>query len=317
MRSAITFLAIGYCLLLGSCTNQGRGHKIIREAQLDRSSLQETIFENPYGPHVAAPGVVDPGVGRTPSGQAVNWIESSDETGPTTHTPFYNKPEDVQRDEQARRAGLCSSVEYPGKGKFAPGDRGVLSRALTGAKEDLIAWVERHRIKFPTSTYETLMGQIRSLRLGEPSVAEDPDLAVRGIGVWTRDSKGPVVRLGPGFLILMKKDPERARFELIRLAAQGWAPCELTRLGAPGPWSAYLRCMGIQESEKGCGIGDYSEAGWAVSSAVASVLVKPGRLGCTLPAFSDSSHAECPRNFLLPLSLSSGEKIPHRELTSQ
>jgi hypothetical protein len=300
MRVSFLLASMGFFFFMGACNSGPATERPVHEALLERNNLPSAIFNNPYGTTSPA---------TNPVTSKVNWIEASPDTGPTNRNPSYNRPDDGE--EQAKREALCTSVEYPAEGRIGAADRRHLQASLNDAKEDLLAWVEHHHVKFPTGTYETLRNQIRALRLGEPGPGEDPDLGYRGIGVWTRDAKGPVVRLGPGFVTLLKKDPERARFELIRLAAQGWAPCELLRLGAPEPWSAYLRCMGIQETETGCGVGDYSEAGWAVSSAVASVLAKPGRVGCTIPAFADEAHAECPKNFLLPLSIG-GEKISLR-----
>jgi hypothetical protein len=296
MKVSILLAAVGFFLFLGACSQQHQPKIKIREALLDRSSLQESIYQNPYEALRPAP-------------RPVSWIEGEPDAGPTVTSKFLT---DSSQD-QKQRSGLCTSVEYPSDGRVTTADHQAFQRLLSGAKDVLMGWIQHHKAKFPATTYEALRNQIRSLRLGEPGPSQDPDITHRGIGVWTKDKSGPIVRVGPGFATLLKKNPERARFEMIRLAAQGWSPCELQKLGAAEPWSAYLRCMGIPDSETGCGAGDYSEAGWAVSSAVASVLAKPSKMGCTLPAFADDSHAECPRNFLLPLVIG-GEKISLRSM---
>jgi hypothetical protein len=175
----------------------------------------------------------------------------------------------------------------------------TLEQAFVAAKVELLRWLDMNHRNFRPYSFETLREQVQALELRVPTSNDDPDLKWRGIGVWTREGDGsPVLRVGPGFATLVERDPTRARFELIRLAALGWAPCELARVGAR-PWGAYLQCMGIEESDRGCGVGNYSEAGWAVSSAVATMVAKGTKNpGCTLPAFAEPARAGCPQALL-------------------
>src|SRR5690606_26170291 len=133
--------------------------------------------------------------------------------------------------------------------------------------------------------------RVRGLRLQRPPAAEEPDLSWRGIASLTEDSLGYMVRVGGGFIKLAQKDPPRARFELARLLAQSWAPCELTKNGVDGAaiWAPLLKCLGVEE-KAGCAAGSYSEAGWAISTTLAAVVANPG---CTVPAFAEAERAKC------------------------
>jgi hypothetical protein len=88
---------------------------------------------------------------------------------------------------------------------------------------------------------------------------------------------------------MAQKFPQRSRFEIARLVAQSWAPCELERIGATQPWGALLQCLNVDSGS--CGVGSYSESGWAVSTAVAAFVAPPG---CEVPALAGGAH-ECVR----------------------
>jgi hypothetical protein len=273
MRSTPRYLhrpwnLIGLTVILttatSSCTRSGS-----REALTEREGLGPRIYESPYATE-AAPSAP----ARKPA--SVNAVSPIAVAAPTL---------------------VCESVEYAPRENESlnTGQVAELQSAFQSAKHDLITWLATHRGELPKGTFNALEIQVRGLRWEAPANDRDPDLRWRGIGVWGRDPQGdPMLRLGPGFATLLKQDPERARFELIRLAAMGWAPCELGRRSVSAPWGAYLKCMGITEKEQGCGVGNYSEAGWAVSSAVASTLATPNRVGCTVPAFAKPATAGCP-----------------------
>ena len=135
---------------------------------------------------------------------------------------------------------------------------------------------------------------IQEVKLQRPPVADEPDLAWRGVAVLGKDLDGePMIRMGNGFLKLLVREPERGKFELARLAAQTWAPCEFQsgdqKAQSAMPWGALVKCLGVQEPNA-CGPGTYSEAGWAVSTVLAYKVANPG---CKIPALAESSVAAC------------------------
>jgi hypothetical protein len=88
----------------------------------------------------------------------------------------------------------------------------------------------------------------------------------------------------------LTKDRQRAKFELTRLVAMAWTPCELKRVGvSEEPWNPLLKCLGINDAQA-CQTSSYSETGWAVSSAIAAQVAPPH---CTLPAFSEEHARQC------------------------
>ncbi len=194
--------------------------------------------------------------------------------------------------------GQCSSVEFPGAGPAAS----LVSREQwTGvmkvfhqSKADLLKWLQNHKTDFSEKTFGVMDKQIRGLMIRRPPTAEEPDLSWRGIAVWGVDNaNAPVVRLGGGFVQLLKSDPARARFELTRLVAQSWAPCELERVQAGYAWAPLLKCLNVTEGIEACGSGKISEAGWAVSSALAFEISQPG---CKVPALAEDSISGCVKN---------------------
>ena len=102
-----------------------------------------------------------------------------------------------------------------------------------------------------------------------------------------------MIRVGGGFFKLVTKNPARARFELARLLAQTWSPCEMHKLGGQAPWKGFLSCMQMSaqaDPAKDCGPSSFSETGWAVSSALAAVASPPG---CRIPAFDQKPVSRC------------------------
>jgi hypothetical protein len=99
-----------------------------------------------------------------------------------------------------------------------------------------------------------------------------------------------MIRVGGGFLQLVKKDPKRAKFELARLISQTWSPCELKKMKLGNIWKSTLDCLNLKELDFGCSEGSYSESGWAVSTAVALTVANPG---CSIPAFNGADIAKC------------------------
>jgi hypothetical protein len=193
--------------------------------------------------------------------------------------------------------GTCQSAERVGPG---PEQTGLtdevwedVMKEFRNSKRALTQWLKSNLRGMSSDAAILMENQITSLRIRRPPAPDEPDLAWRGVGAWSLDDTGlPIVHLGGGFLRLMKTDRQRARFELTRLVAQAWVPCELARVGAPNPWSGLVECLGVEttEAEQKCGDGTYSEAGWAISTAIAAQLASPG---CTVPGLASPSRSQC------------------------
>jgi hypothetical protein len=206
--------------------------------------------------------------------------------------------------EPAAVSGACEQVELRGDGpeitKVSKEDWAAVMKTFHAVKADLLGWLAKRRRELPERTAAVMEKQVSTLRIQRPPVAEEPDLAWRGIAVWTLDSAGePMIRVGGGFVKLVVQQPARARFELARLVAQAWTPCELARVDAGAPWEPLLKCMGVNE-QHACATGSYSEGGWAVSTVMARVVADPG---CNIPVFADPSYAGCLKAVPLPRSV--------------
>lgn len=198
--------------------------------------------------------------------------------------------------------GKCMSIEYRGEGmtgtQITPKEWAKVVDQFLEVKKDLGDWLGKNRKNFPEKVALTMERRLRQVRLQKPPVAEEPDLAWRGIGVFAKDQNdNPIVRLSPGFVKLVTKQPTRSRFELARLIAQSWAPCELARFEAQEAWQPMLSCLNVKEGNA-CGTGSYSEGGWAVSTAIATIVAPPG---CTVPAFAQPEYAQCVKKVPFPL----------------
>jgi hypothetical protein len=199
----------------------------------------------------------------------------------------------------------CGSFEYFGRGESHPApaqeDWDEVMRVFRGIKADYKAFLVKHKWNMPDPVLEAMQERMAGLRIQRPPAKEEPDLAWRGVAVLTRDPEGrPLVRLGAGFPKLVKERRTRARFELARVMAQVWAPCELAAIKIESPWDPLLRCMKMNDSQ-GCAAESYSEAGWAVSSVLARKVAAPG---CELPALAGQAGAglaACANEIPLPL----------------
>jgi hypothetical protein len=205
--------------------------------------------------------------------------------------------------------GQCESVEFPGDGRQSgevSTDRwSSLMKQFHGAKADLLAWLKRESRHFNEEQLAMMEGQVRAIRIQRPPHAEEPDLHWRGTVALTRDSLGePLLRVGTGFLTLVEKQPARARFELARIVAQTWSPCELQRLHVGKPWAGLLGCLGLEAEAQGCTDGSLGDGGWAVSSIIASRVAPPG---CALPALNDEKVSACLNTFPARTSETAGE----------
>jgi hypothetical protein len=168
------------------------------------------------------------------------------------------------------------------------------------SKADLQAWLVTHNTELPGGLVKWMSEQIENAKLQRPPLAEEPDLNWRGIGVVahndTGENAGPLLRVGGGFVKMSVTEPGRTHFELTRLLAQSWSPCDMPT-GARATWQPLLKCMGLKEqdwdSKKSCAAGTQSEAGWAVASAIAVKVSPPG---CVLPAFQNAAVFQCVTN---------------------
>jgi hypothetical protein len=189
----------------------------------------------------------------------------------------------------------CAPIEYRGEGpqltRVTRADWAVVMDQFHGAKHQLLGWLETHRKELPEATASIMEVEIRNLKIQRPPVADEPDLAWRGIGVYGQSPEHePMIKLGGGFVSLAVKHPARAKFEMARLVAQAWAPCELQHASAsPEAWTPLLKCLSMSE-KPGCENGSYSENAWAVSSTLAVSVSPPG---CQVPAFRNPDFAKC------------------------
>jgi hypothetical protein len=195
----------------------------------------------------------------------------------------------------------CSAIEYAGSGPDSLRlDSAVWNRFMADyhrAKEDLVDWLHRNAESFPKAQMARMELEIRETRVMRPQSQVEPDLAWRGIAAWTRPRPGTIVEnerpalihVSDGFMKLYQKDRSRARFEITRVLAQAWAPCEMGA-GKFTAWNGLLQCLGVSAEQVGCTAGVVSEGAWAASTAVA-VLVSPP--SCDIPAFQGDKYQAC------------------------
>ena len=211
----------------------------------------------------------------------------------------------------------CSAAEYRGPGIEKAGvsadDWKIQMSAFHAAKRDLLSWIGSYSAGMSPKLAQAMEAQVSELRIQRPPTTENPDLGWRGIGVLMRDSQNQLIlRLGGGFPKLTARAPERARFELVRQMAQVWSPCELGSLAGEADsskfWKPLLKCLGVDESQA-CEMGSYSEAGWAVSTAVAAVIAPPK---CTVPVFRNLKYRAClePLKAALAKAASGAKRFP-------
>ncbi len=242
---------------------------------------------------------------RTPASADIKHVAEA-----TAVTPAVTEPEEavlakptkalefskafVAANFPVQAAQKCASIEFPGAGpSIIKVDGKEWQSILTRyheVKASYLAWLNNHRAEIGEASYAVMEKRMHDLRIQRPPTLEEPDLPWRGIGVFTRNHDNtPLVRLGEGFRRLMEKEPKRAHYELARLVAQTWAPCELAQEKVIGVWDNALACTNVHE-EKACAVGSYSEGGWAVSSYMAALVSAPG---CSVPAFKEAAVASC------------------------
>jgi hypothetical protein len=189
--------------------------------------------------------------------------------------------------------GHCTRVEYRGdsplKTRITKAQWSRVMDLFHESKRRLLGWLKEHEGEISSTQAERLARRVKELKVQRPPTVEEPDLAWRGIGVYSQMPGEPMVRLGGGFIQLIHQNPERALFELTRLTAQVWSPCELKRFEMSDLWKDFISCSQIGEKET-CGVGTYSEVGWALSTTLAT-LVAPA--GCQIPALVTGAMSSC------------------------
>ncbi len=216
----------------------------------------------------------------------------------TPSEPKKKKEERRSMTEGARlggvleREGSCVSAEYwvaQGPQSTPPTAR-EWSEALSVYQEVKAQLAEFLRARSATVGVEKtakLEKLLREVRLDRPPSAEEPDLAYRGIVIFTRDERGsPLLRMGPGFLKLAQSHTERARFELARAISQVWNPCDPELAGV---WGKFSKCMGWDAVSQ-CESASYSDLAWSVSTWVAQQVAPPG---CKVPGLNDAQFQVC------------------------
>src|SRR6185437_16809974 len=178
-----------------------------------------------------------------------------------TRVAAVTKRDEVKRTDDrpvldSTPGGVCSSIEFKGDGpdhtKISQAQWARVMKEFHGVKGDLLSWLDSHKQQIADKTAKVMDAQIRSLRLQRPPQQDEPDLNWRGIGVFAHDATGVgIVRMGSGFVKLMEKQPSRARFELARLVAQAWSPCEIVAFDDHKAWDPLLQCLGVSDA-KGC-----------------------------------------------------------------
>jgi len=199
----------------------------------------------------------------------------------------------------------CSAIEYAGSGPDSLRvDSSVWNRFMADyhrAKDDLVDWLHRNAESFPKAQMARMELEIRETRVMRPQAQVEPDLAWRGIAAWTRPRAGTIVEnerpalihVSDGFLKLYQKDRARARFEITRVLAQAWAPCEMGA-GKFAAWDGLMQCLGVSAEQMGCTAGKVSEGAWAASTVVAALVSPPS---CEIPAFQGDKYQACLGSF--------------------
>ena len=216
----------------------------------------------------------------------------------------------------------CAAVEYRGDGpeqtKVTKAEWAAVMDQFHSAKSSLTSWLNHHRREFPDATFAMMEREVKDLKIQRPPAADEPDLAWRGIGIYTQGNEAePMIKIGGGFVKLASKRPARAKFEMTRLVAQSWAPCEMARASGPNggdavaTWNPLLKCLGVTEAQN-CAQGTYSESGWAVSTTVAAAVSPPG---CQIKAFASPELAKCMKQIPLAAgrSVASASESAHSD----
>lgn len=185
--------------------------------------------------------------------------------------------------------GTCIVGEFRGLGHAAEPGSPIEMWARTqgmfeGSRISVRKWITANQDRLGESTAEAMNAKLDQLRAVLDTREEMPDLAWRGIGVIVKDAEGAdVIHLSSGFVRLVAKDPKRARWEIVRLMTQTWSPCEFK------VFNELASCLKTDPS-MGCEKGGYSEAAWAISTALATTISPPG---CEMKVFKQPEMSGC------------------------
>lgn len=261
---------------------------------VDQHKLQEPIKDKPDSPSDSTTDEV--------LGEASGMPEKFNEK--LAKEPVPSEPLEVLQEAPPamavpKKGSVCESVELREDDlakKEVPRLSGLAWNPVVAqfhqAKDLLLKWLKANGSSLSSATVEVMENQIHSLKIVQPSPAMslEPDLAWRGIGVVVRKSQSSsLLLISPGLIKLFKSNPQRAGFEMLRLVAQSWAPCELLRLKVEPVWGPLLKCLGEAEPNN-CADPRTLESTWAVSSSLAVLL---GSSGCELPVFKDEKKKSC------------------------
>jgi hypothetical protein len=224
--------------------------------------------------------------------------------------------------EVADNGHSCSTVEYRGDSPenitVTQEDWRHVQELFWQSKASLLSWVEEHKTELPGTTVTAMTKQVKELKMVRPNnLLDEPDLAWRGIGIYSQGNVGePQVKMGAGFVKFALKNPSRAAFEMTRLVAQSWSPCELSRAAGPdagNTWQPLLKCLGGSDAAAAqaaaCPQGSFSEAGWAISTTFASKFSPPS---CEIRAFQAPEFAKCVKSIPLTVARSVASEEKHQ-----
>jgi len=194
----------------------------------------------------------------------------------------------------------CVPLEFKGNGKvMSQEDWEGVELMFADVKQSLLGWLKHIRGRFRSYVGDALEDQMRLLKIEPANSKQDADLLWRGIVIWKRNfGDHPVIMVGSGFAKLMQIYPDRAQFELARVAAQSWAPCELQKLNIKNIWVPLLECLEVR-NPAACRKSEGMARGWAFSSIIAQTVVTPG---CIVPRLKKNSIKNCINGLALPVA---------------
>lgn len=180
----------------------------------------------------------------------------------------------------------------------------ALKNNFEQAQAQVLEWVVKHRQLLGDSLYQWASNTIPSVDLTPSDAKTWPDLEWRGILVYDRDQRDrPRLIWGKKFLQIQHRDPQFARFEMIRTLVQIFAPCEIYHQSQSGrelasvpaaqsrQWDGLLGCMAIESPiQNQCDTRAAFESTWAFSTFVAQSI---SPLQCQVPGIVVKETAAC------------------------
>ncbi len=197
----------------------------------------------------------------------------------------------------------CSATEFAGEGPNAtattPQDWSKVMATFHHSKKLLVKWIRSKKSQFSREQIDFMVDQVSSLRIQRAPTLEEPDLTYRGIATYSiDDEKQPLIRVGGGFVKFFLVHQKQAEFELTRLLAQSISICDFEVEKLKSPWGPVAECMGLGSNELTCSANATHEGRWALASAIALQVSRPG---CDIPAVKDAKVAQCIEHFALPV----------------